>query len=93
MQQSLKQHCPDGIDVYFLISQYNATEPVPGSYNFASILVNQVRVEGFIVTDFLLRAAEALADLGQWFSEGKFLNMLFEGTNQGKLLVRVSDHK
>ena len=32
-----------------LISQYNATEPVPGPFNFASVLINRARIEGFIV--------------------------------------------
>jgi NADPH-dependent curcumin reductase CurA len=88
-----------------LISQYNSAEPVPGPYNFASILVNRARVEGFIVLDYLSRAQEAFADLGRWFAEGKIkyrvdlveglerapeaLNKLFDGSNSGKLIVEV----
>ena len=45
-----------------LIAQYNATEPVPGPYNFVNILVSRARVEGFIVMDYMNRAAEAVAD-------------------------------
>ncbi len=130
--EQLKEHCPDGIDVYFenvsgeildavlgrinkharlvicgLISQYNAEEPVPGPFNFANILVKSARVEGFIVLDFLHRAGQALQDLGRWLAEGKLqyrvdvveglenapsaLNRLFDGSNRGKLMVRVSD--
>lgn len=90
-----------------LISQYNAEEPVPGPFNFANILVNSARVEGFIVLDFLDRAGEALKDLARWLTEGKLqyrvdiveglenapraLNKLFDGSNRGKLIVRVSD--
>ena len=128
--ESLKKHCPDGIDIDFenvggeildavlslinlrarivlcgLISQYNATDRVPGPYNFVNILVKRARVEGFIVIDYLNRAQEAMADLGRWLAEGKLkyrvdvvegleqapraLNKLFEGSNQGKLIVKV----
>ncbi|MGL4621806.1 MAG: NADP-dependent oxidoreductase [Chroococcidiopsis sp.] len=130
--ESLQQHCPDGIDVYFenvggeildtvlslinlrarivlcgLISQYNATEPVPGPYNFVNILIKRAKLEGFIVLDYFNRAQEALADLGQWYAQGKIkyrvdvidglenaprtINKLFDGTHQGKLIVKVSD--
>lgn len=89
-----------------LISQYNATEPVPGPYNFANLLTKRVKLQGFIVTDYMPRAMEAIMALAQWYAEGKMqyrvhvvdglenapdaVNMLFDGTNQGKLLVRVA---
>jgi hypothetical protein len=89
-----------------LISQYNADDPVPGPYMFRNILMKRVTVKGFIVTDFLPRFPEALAELGQWLAEGKLhyrvdvvdglenaagaVRKLFDGTNQGKLMVRVS---
>ena len=44
------------------ISQYNETEPY-GVKNFASLLVNRVKVEGFIVSERLGRWPEALRDL------------------------------
>jgi hypothetical protein len=88
-----------------LIAQYNATEPVPGPTNFAQILMKRARVEGFIVSDFLPRAAEATAALARWLAEGKLkyrvdvvkglrnapaaLNRLFDGSNTGKLIVEV----
>jgi NADPH-dependent curcumin reductase CurA len=88
-----------------LISQYNATEPVPGPYNFVNILIKRARVEGFIVMDYMNRGREATADLARWAAEGKLkykvdlvegldrapeaLNMLFEGSNTGKLLVKI----
>lgn len=130
--ESLKKHCPDGIDIDFenvggeildavlslinlrarivvcgLISQYNAVEPVPGPYNFANILIQRARVEGFIVLDYLDRAQEAIVDLIRWYAESKIryrvdvvdglenapraLNKLFEGANTGKLIVKISD--
>lgn len=59
------------IPVCGLISAYNSTEPVPGPYNFRSILVNRLTVRGFIVFDFADRIPEAIAQLGQWNAEGK----------------------
>lgn len=130
--ESLRKHCPDGIDVYFenvggkildavltlvnnnariplcgLIDRYNASEPVPGPYMFANILMHRVHLEGFIILDYLPRIQEALTALGGWMMEGKLqykvdvvdglenapgaLNKLFTGENTGKLLVKVSD--
>ncbi len=53
-----------------LISQYNVTQPY-GIQNFASLLVNRVKLQGFIVSDFLDRWPTALGELGQWVAEGK----------------------
>jgi NADPH-dependent curcumin reductase CurA len=47
-----------------LISQYDATVPVPGPDNYARILMQRLRVEGFIVSDFAARYPEAIAALG-----------------------------
>jgi len=90
-----------------MISLYNSTEPVPGPYNFRSILTQRARVEGFIILDYMNRFQEAIEDLGKWLSEGKIqyrvdvvdglenapraINKLFEGTNKGKLIVKVSE--
>jgi hypothetical protein len=90
-----------------MISQYNAVEPVPGPYNFRSILTQRARVEGFIVLDYADRYDEAYRELAKWLSEGKIqyrvdlvdglieapraINRLFDGSNQGKLIVKVSD--
>ncbi len=128
--ESLKEHCPNGIDIDFenvggkildailslinlrarivlcgLISQYNATEPVPGPYNFVNILIKRARVEGFIVLDYMNRAQEAMLELGQWLMQGKIkyridevegleqapraLNRLFDGSNIGKLVLKI----
>ncbi len=131
VRESLKKHCPNGIDIYFenvggeildavltlvnnhariplcgLIAQYNATERVPGPYNFVNFLTRRVRLQGFIIMDYLPRAAEATAELGKWYMSGKLkyrvdvvegleqaplaVNKLFEGSNQGKLILKVS---
>ena len=90
-----------------MISLYNAVRPVPGPYNFRSILTQRARVEGFIVLDYADRYDEAYRQLAKWVSEGKIqyrvdvvdglieapraINKLFDGSNQGKLIVKVSD--
>lgn len=96
LHAKLKEHCPDGVDIYFenvggditdtvfshmnkggrvpvcgLISMYNAVEAPPGLRNVRSILVNRLRVQGFIVFDFAKRYSEAVEALGKWHAEGK----------------------
>ena len=90
-----------------LISQYNATEPVPGPYNYSMVLMQRLRVEGFIVLDYGDRYPEAIAALGQWMAEGKIkvrteivdglenalqtVKKLYTGANTGKLMIRVHE--
>jgi NADPH-dependent curcumin reductase CurA len=90
-----------------LIAQYNATEPVPGPYNYPLILMRRLRVQGFIVLDFMHRYPEANAALGRWMAEGKIkvrteivdglenalrtVRKLYTGANSGKLMIRVKD--
>ncbi len=90
-----------------LISQYNATAPVPGPKNLGNLLVKRARMEGFIVLDHLDQAEKAAADLVRWHLAGRLqyrldvvhglekapaaVNRLFDGSNTGKLVVRVSE--
>jgi NADPH:quinone reductase len=87
------------------ISQYNLEKPEPGPRLLPYILVKQARVEGFIVTRFQDRFAEAIPQMAQWIREGKlkcheeivegFENTpkafigMLEGQNTGKMLVKV----
>ncbi len=59
------------IPVCGLISTYNSTEPPSAPRNLRSILVNRLRVQGFIVFDFIKRYPEAAAALAGWLREGK----------------------
>ncbi|MGH7317838.1 MAG: NADP-dependent oxidoreductase [Candidatus Rokuibacteriota bacterium] len=89
-----------------LISEYNATEPVPGP-NLRPVLFNRVLVRGFIVSDHLARLPEFLKDCGGWLRDGRLKHRedvvvglekapeafigLLQGRNFGKLLVRVGE--
>ncbi|HKE03654.1 MAG TPA: NADP-dependent oxidoreductase, partial [Blastocatellia bacterium] len=59
------------ISVCGMISQYNTTAPVPGPYNLINILTKRAKMQGFIVTDYLPRAQEAIPELIKWYLEGK----------------------
>lgn len=72
LDTALAQMNPFGrIPVCGMISMYNATEVPPGPKNFRSILVNRLRVQGFIVFDFARRYKEAVSALGAWHADGK----------------------
>jgi NADPH-dependent curcumin reductase CurA len=88
-----------------LISQYNATGEVPGPKHYPMILMQRLKVQGFIVLDFAARYPEAIAALGQWLADGRLkfrvdmhdglehalatLRKLYTGEHLGKLMVRV----
>ena len=87
-----------------LISQYNAVEPY-GVKNIGSLLVNRVKLQGFIVSDHLARWPAARKDLAQWVSDGRIKYResvaqglanapaafigLLAGKNFGKQLVKL----
>lgn len=89
-----------------LISQYNATEAVPGPYNFAMVISKRLKIQGFIATDYGSRVKEMINDYASWYMSGKIkyrvdvvpgleaaptaINKLFDGSNSGKLIVQVS---
>ncbi len=92
------------IAVCGLISQYNATEPY-GVKMFQSILVNRIKVQGFICSDRLNLWPQALQDLVGWVASGKVKYResvaqglenapktfigLLKGQNFGKQLVKL----
>ena len=95
------------ISVCGLIAHYNSSEEVPGPKNYPMILMNRLKVEGFIILDYMERYPEAIAAITQWMSEGKIkvqqdvvdglenavetVKKLYTGDNTGKLMVRVKD--
>ncbi|WP_373141215.1 NADP-dependent oxidoreductase [Mycobacterium marinum] len=90
-----------------LISGYNSADPPPGPRAFGNLLVQRATLQGFIILDHLGRAAEASAEIAGLIAQGKLtpletvvtgfeqlptaINMLFDGTNVGKLVVRTSE--
>ncbi len=90
-----------------LISQYNATAPVPGPSNLAMVITKRLKIQGFIATDYSSKTKDMLRDFTEWHSSGKLkyrvdivmglesapvaINKLFDGSNHGKLIVQVSD--
>jgi NADPH-dependent curcumin reductase CurA len=87
------------------ISRYNATEAQPGPRNLFMVVTKRLRMEGFIVSDHVDRYPDFLAEVGPRVADGSicyretivdgierapeaFIGML-EGTNVGKMLVRV----
>jgi len=88
-----------------MISEYNATEPVPGP-SLRPLLVKRALIKGFIVSDHGNRLQDFLRDCSAWLREGKLkyredivdgldaaptaILKLFDGANFGKLLVKVS---
>jgi len=87
------------------ISQYNNTGPVKGPENYLSLLINRATMQGFIVFDFATKYAQAAREMSQWMADGRLqarehivkgletfpetLLMLFDGRNQGKLIIKV----
>jgi len=91
------------------ISQYNHADESdfePGPRNLFLMVTKRLRMEGFLSSDYLPRAREAIDALAAWYREGRVqyrvhvidgleqaptaLGMLFDGTNQGKLIIRIA---
>jgi NADPH-dependent curcumin reductase CurA len=95
------------VSICGLISQYNDKEPRPGPTRFPLILMQRLRVQGFIVTDHQARFPEAIEKIYGWMKEGRIkwrenvieglenapdaLRKLFEPNKIGKLVLKVSD--
>jgi len=88
-----------------MISEYNATSPVPGP-SLRPLLVKRALIKGFIVSEHPQRLPDFLRDCSAWLRAGRLkyredivegleaapsaILKLFDGSNFGKLLVRVS---
>lgn len=87
------------------ISQYDDAASPAGPRNLSVLISQRGRMEGFIILDFLPRAGEAIAQLAAWVMGGRLkykvdvlegldrapeaLRKLFDGTNEGKMLVKL----
>ena len=88
-----------------MIDQYNATEPPAGPTNLGYVISKQLRMQGFIVMDYLDRLPQFYTDMDRWIAEGKIkwketvmggienasaaFIGLFKGENFGKMLVKL----
>jgi NADPH-dependent curcumin reductase CurA len=88
------------------VSQYNEEEPY-GVRNLRSLLVNRVKLQGFIVSDHMALWPRALAELAAWFAAGRLqyretitdgldnapraFIALLRGDKLGKQVVRLCD--
>jgi NADPH-dependent curcumin reductase CurA len=88
------------------ISQYNATGGMVGPSNYMSLLVNHASMTGFVMSDYLDRYGEAVAEMGGWLKEGRLVSRediavglenfpetllrLFRGENTGKLVLEIA---
>jgi len=87
-----------------LISQYNEVKP-HGLDNLVMLLINRVKLQGFIVSDFAAHSGKAVEELAGWVREGKIKYRetiangienapraflgLLKGENIGKQLVKL----
>jgi len=88
-----------------LISEYNAEDPPSGPRAFGNLLIQRALVKGFIVLDHFGQATEAITEIAGLMQQGKLkpletvvegfeqlptaINMLFDGKNYGKLVVKL----
>ncbi len=88
-----------------LITNYIATEPVPGPYRFDQVLMKRLKIEGFFSPDFYAREAELNPLLRRWAGAGQLslpfdisnglestisaYTKLFTGENIGKVVVEL----
>lgn len=89
------------------ISQYNATEPVPGPANLVMAIGLGLTLRGFIVSHFDYMADDFRRDMSTWLKAGDITYQetvydgidkapdafigLFTGANTGKMIVRLAD--
>ncbi|MGO9155468.1 NADP-dependent oxidoreductase [Mycobacterium sp.] len=89
-----------------LVSGYNSADPPPGPRAFGNLLIQRATLQGFIVFDHFGRAPEVSAEIASLITDGKLIpletvvegfeqlptaiNMLFDGKNVGKLVVKTS---
>ena len=88
------------------ISTYNVSN-APGPSNLWQLVAQSVTVQGFTVLDYLDRFAEGVGQLAQWLMAGELKHReevvdgldnvlptflrLFDGSNQGKLVIRLPE--
>ncbi|MBI3439104.1 MAG: NADP-dependent oxidoreductase [Proteobacteria bacterium] len=88
-----------------MISIYNDEKPTPGPRNMAYIVGKRIKMQGFIVSDFIDMREQFLTEMTQWVLDGRVKSEetiengianapkaflnLFTGGNTGKMLVKL----
>ncbi|MFK7975773.1 MAG: NADP-dependent oxidoreductase [Halioglobus sp.] len=89
------------------IASYNDVEPAPGPRNLMNLVTRRVKMQGFIMLDYIERVDEAMTEIVPWVMEGQFVwredlqtgfeNIpstflrLFDGRNEGKQLLQLAE--
>jgi NADPH-dependent curcumin reductase len=91
------------------ISQYNEAAGVAGypPKNYFNLLLQNARMEGFLVFHYAQKFPQAIADMSKWLAEGRIINKidlaeglenapktiirLFTGANFGKQLLKLGN--
>lgn len=104
LRGALDHMAPHGrIVVCGQISTYDQADAAGGTLDLMKVVYGRIRIEGFVVGDFVDRADEARAQLSQWLDDGRLtvavdlrqglrqlpgaLVDLFRGANSGTVLV------
>jgi NADPH-dependent curcumin reductase CurA len=88
-----------------MIAGYNDHVPQPGPSNLTLVIGKRLKLQGFIVSDYMSKSGEFAAEIGGWIKAGKVkwretvdegieaapgaFLKLFAGENVGKMLVRL----
>jgi len=88
-----------------MISIYNAKEPPAAPRNLAYVVGKRIKMQGFIVVDYIDMRDQFIADMSQWVKDGQIkweetvengverapqaFLNLFTGANAGKMLVKL----
>ncbi len=88
-----------------MIDQYNAIEPPAGPSNLGYVISKQLRMQGFIVMEYMDKLPQFYGDMGKWIAGGKIkwketvmegienapaaFIGLFNGENFGKMVVKL----
>ncbi|MGE0243322.1 MAG: NADP-dependent oxidoreductase [Nitrososphaeraceae archaeon] len=89
-----------------MISQYNSDHPIPVLANLILAIINRLKIQGFIVSDYYNMLNEFQLSMSKWVKEGRIkwketilegiesapeaFIDLFKGINFGKMLVKIT---
>jgi len=108
LQAALNCMNPNGrLPLCGAISQYNATEAVPGPNNLAIAIGSQLTLKGFIVSNYNHLREDFIRDMTSWVNSGQLKYRetvfdgidempnafigLFTGANTGKMIINLDD--